>query len=72
MRRTTTDESAAGLPDRARFVLDHCGQPMRFRSTVTQLRGGPTDPSSTTSARYSCTECAAAVQLHLTERPQPL
>ena len=65
---TTDEENAPGLPDAAWFVLKHCGQPMRFRSSIAQRRGGKDDRSLTTSARYTCDGCSATLELHLTER----
>jgi hypothetical protein len=62
-----SDDHAPGLPDRAAFTLLHCGQPMRFRGSVTQQRGTGSDLSETTSCRYACDDCAATLELHLTE-----
>ena len=62
------DEVAAGrLTDRAGFALNHCGQPMRYRSSVAQSRGQVGQESVTTSARYTCDGCAATLEMHLTE-----
>ena len=60
-------EVAPGLPDRARFVLQHCGQPLRFRGSVAQQRGTVGDWSTTTSVRYRCDTCGAMLEAHLTE-----
>lgn len=60
-------DGAPVLPERARFVLDHCGAPMRFRGSVAQTRGGKLDQSLTTSVRATCDRCGATLELHLTE-----
>ena len=62
-----TSDPLPDLPERARFVLDHCGVPMRFRGSVTQTRGGKLDQSLTTSVRATCDRCEATLELHLTE-----
>lgn len=64
---TESSDHVLDLPERARFVLDHCGAPMRFRGSVAQTRGGKLDQSVTTSVRATCDGCGWTVELHLTE-----
>jgi hypothetical protein len=61
---------ALALTDRARFVLTHCGQPMRFRGSIAAGCGQAGQESVATSARYTCDVCTSTLELHLTERKE--
>ena len=67
----TTGDEAPGLSDRARFTLVHCSGPMRFRGNNVTWRGKPGQGAQVTVSRYSCDDCAATLELHLTEPDQP-
>jgi hypothetical protein len=54
---------APALPDRARFVLEHCTGPMRFRGSLKD----PAFDVVHVHARYQCDDCGALLELRLTE-----
>jgi hypothetical protein len=58
---------AMGLPERARFTLEHCDRAMRFRGSHTSWQGKPGQGYELTTCRYTCDGCAATLELHLTE-----
>jgi hypothetical protein len=45
----------------------HCGTPWRFRGSITQLCGKLGQESETTVCRYTCDECAATLEMTVTE-----
>jgi hypothetical protein len=64
---TISLDNAPGLSDRAAFTLLHCATPMRFRSALVMAAGKPGRESETTTARYTCDGCLAALELVLNE-----
>jgi hypothetical protein len=56
---------APGLPERARFLLLHCEQPMRFLGSGASLTQ---DMSAlATSCGFRCDTCGSKLELNLTE-----
>jgi hypothetical protein len=55
---------AAGLPQRAEFVLLHCARPMRFLGSAAQLNE---QGAVATGCRYECGVCRSQLDLTLTE-----
>lgn len=64
---TRTDGGALGLTDRARFILEHCGEPMSWQGGQTHWTGKPGQGHEHHRAQYVCPICGAELLLSLTE-----
>jgi hypothetical protein len=58
-------DDAPGLPERARFVLWHCREPMRFLGSIAALTEDAT--GMTTRCSYRCDLCGSNLEVALTE-----